>query len=104
MVDSLQLVIIDGDLWSDSNGLVHDLGLLQVNGETTELADLNKLSQQSLELLLSVGCDACIVPKQQIPDGGLPYLGFGSKPGQVEKLPIRSGVEVDAFCCSAGIR
>ena len=31
----------------------------------------------------------------------LSYLGFCSKPDQVEKSRIKPGVELDAFCCSA---
>ena len=83
-MDSFQLIIINGNLWRDRNVLAHvahDLGLLQDNGETEKLAGLGEPSQQSLELLLRVGFDGCVVREEQVPDGGLSYLDFGSKPG-----------------------
>ena len=100
-MESFQLVLIDGDLWRDSYVLAHDLGLLQATGETEKLPGLGEPSQQSLELLLRVCCDDCIIREQHVLDGGLSFLGFGSNPGQVENSPIRPVVEVNAFCCIA---
>ena len=71
----------DADAWWGGGSLPHHLGLLYADREAKIVTRESKAVDQPLECFFRVRCHGGIVSEEDLPDGNVPDLGFGSEPG-----------------------
>ena len=78
--DCVEHLTPDADVWWGGGSLPQHLGLLYADCEAKIVTCESKAVDQPLECFFRVRCHGSIVSEEDLPDGNVPDLGFGSEP------------------------
>ncbi len=97
VLNNFQVVPINGDGWRGAFFLGHDVGFFQADSQSKLLAGVGEATDKLLQAIFSMGCQGCVIGKENLTDLYLCDFSLGTETNNVEQLAASSSVDINSL-------